>query len=182
MTVDRNALEIRLLLDLLAYELHRLGTAPGGPIRIFVGTPDLSDDLADRLWPDLVVADEGPSRVDVHLLDLEEVGVPDGFEADHVAIVFRNRTSHKSLLKGGWRGLGFASLERRLRRTHRVFAARGVMGPSVLTRLLIAEAASRNARFGRGFLLRDRALLSPSETGVARFLCPYGIVVASRRT
>ena len=180
MTIDRHAIEIRLLLDLVVYELGRLGLEAGTPVRVRVGTPDLSEGLADRLWPDHDVAADASSAVGVHLLDLEESGLPDRFD-DRVVVVFRNRISHKALRYPAWRGIAFPRVERRLARSHDLTASRGVMGPVVFARLLAAEAANRRGRFDVGFHRADRALLSPSSWGPDRLVAPYGVIAATRR-
>lgn len=180
--VNPHAIEVRLLLDLVAYELHRLELPSGATIRVAAGRPDLTDDLQDRLWPDHAVAADGETGAEVHLLDVEQDKRRPAFAAPAVVIAFRNRTSHKALVHDDWQGVDPRTLLRTLRRTHDVLAFHGVMGPTVLTRLALAALADRAGRFDLGFQLADRARLLPVVRGIERHVAPYGVIAARRRS
>lgn len=180
--VNPHAIEVRLLLDLVAYELHRLNLPSGAKIRVTAGRPDLTEDLHDRLWPDHDLVAEGEIEAEVHLLDVEQEKLRPAFAAPAAVVAFRNRTSHKALVHDDWQGVDPRTLLRTLRRTHDVQAFHGVMGPSVLARLALAGVADRVGRFDVGFQLADRARLLPVARGIERHVAPYGVISARRRS
>lgn len=180
--VNRYALEVRALLDLVALELHRLELPATAVVGVHAAAPELAEDLGDRLWPERTVGAAARPDVAVHLLDLEEDGLPEAFEVDALIVAFRNAWSHKRLRGPGWPALPYGAVARRVAASHRVVAAHGVMTPGTLAGLALAGVANAAGRYDAGFALADRAALVPSTTGFLRVLCPYGLIVARRRS
>lgn len=183
--VNRNAPETHLLLDLITYELYKLNLPKAGQVNVHAGSQGLFEDLEDRVWGDFILVPgqtSSETTVTLYLLGLEDLESQAPLPTtEHLIIGFRNRLSHKSLVYADWRGLWYPRLEHQLRRTHRLTAAWGVMGPSVLARLSLAAAANRAQRFDLGYFVADRAMRSPVSQGAARYLCPLGLVVGHRR-
>ena len=183
---DRYSTETRTLLDLVAYELRRLGLPPGSEVLVRAAAPELLSDLADRLGDHpggltLKTHLSGPPLVGVYLLSVEE-GAP-GPAADrpqHALLAFRNRLSHKTLLYRGLRGLWYPGTERAFQQGYRVTGRWGLMAPQRVGWLLASALANRLGRHDLGFFLADRALLAPTERGGARYLSSVGLLVGSR--
>jgi hypothetical protein len=177
-SLNRYALETRLMLDLVSHELQRLRIPHATEIQVVTKFPGLFEDLADRLWGHYtLLSTPVPSNVVIYLLSLEE-GIPrDGLHASSSFVAaFRNHLSHKSILYGDWHGLWYPGLEREMKKTHRLVSSWGIMKPTLLPQLALASSANRFGRFDLGFYLSDRALRVPLSTGLLRYLCPFGVI------
>ena len=190
--VNRYALESRLMLDLVCFELYRLRLPAATRVSVHAASEAFFEDLSDRLADDFTLlpknpgasapqAGEGPSEAVIYLLSLEEDrgAVPEG--AQHLIVAFRNTLSHKSVLYRGWRGLPFPAFERRLKKSHELKSAWGLMGLNTLLLLGVAALAEKLELFDWSFSLTDLAMTKPVCQGSSRYFCPFGVVSGRKR-
>lgn len=166
-------------MDMAAFHIHRLGLLSRAPFRFF-GPDELSDDLQARLGSTEPFATSDSPSVWVYLHGLEEGAPWPPPTADFIVVGFRNRLSHRGILRPSQRALLFPLLERRMSREWKIIASIGFMGPPNVMRMAASLVADRMGRFDYGFALRDRVLLGPVERGGMRYLAALGLIVGRR--
>lgn len=182
--INRYALENRLMLDLITYELYKLQLPHATEISVYTHG-DAFEDLQDRVGDSFtLLRGDAPktAKVAIYLFSLEDSGltVPPQ-PTDHLLVGFQNRMSHKSLLYSDWKGFWYPTFEHSLKRAYHVASSWGILGPGVLWHYSIAEVANRLGRFDLGYHLADRSLHSQMHRGRLRYLCPLGLIVGHRR-
>lgn len=171
------------MLDLVAFELHRMGAPSGDVVAIEAASPVLTSDLKDRLGERIELRDRpSAASTGVFLLGTGDVlRKLDERAYENVIIAFKNAYSHKSILYPEYGGISHWRVERRVRASYTLHASWGIMPPSGAVRLLAAGAARRRGLHGLADHLADRATLSPVRRGLSRRVCSIGVVVGRGR-
>lgn len=182
--IERYSIESRALLDLIAFEVSRIGLPSGSTISTASASPLLVDDLGNRLGNHelLDVSRRSEAPVFVCLLDTDHLW--DHLERhayEGVIVAFRNSTSYKRLLYRNYAGESFHRVEARIGGAYHIVASWGIMAPAAIAALLLSGAARHLGRHGLADQLADRGTLSPIHRGQGRRLCSIGVVVGNRR-